>query len=483
MVNFTKRAPRAADQPTSSYIDEPITMGTSMHYTGGAPLRKYIFWFTFAAIAITAVWGGVSGILLPNQVQMLEFGTWFTGADSGVDLQQMNLLRGQIEAGTATATAEQQRLLDLATGFEAARAQALAVVTAAGVLGTMLIQPVVGVLSDRTRSRFGRRVPWILFGALVGAALLVGVRYAPSVFVLGLLWTATQVVINMAQAPINVTLADRVPEAKRGTASSMYGLGTFLGGLLGGIGAGVFFGTLGLDLYFVFAIGLVIAGAGFVVFLRDRPSFDLAVPAHKWKTFFVGFTVALRAPDFRWVWIARVLLTFGYASSTALSLYMMQSYIQPALSQAEATGIYPLLTLAGLPGTLIAVLVAGRLSDKLGRRKPFVIFASALMAVSMVIPFVSPSLPALFAQVVVGGIAFGAYLPVDQALFVDVLPDVDSAGRDLGIAGLGSNLGQALGPILAGQIVALTGGYQFIWLAALVLVAIAGVVILPVKKA
>ena len=464
-------------------VDEPITPGTSAHYTGGAPLRRYVLWFTFVSIAITAVWGGVGGVLLPNHVQLLEFGSWFTGADASVDLQQLSILRAEIAAGTTTATPDQQRLLDIASDFEAARAQSLSLVTSIGVLATMLIQPIVGVLSDRTRSRLGRRVPWILFGALAGAALLVAVRYAPSVAVLALLWTLAQVVINMAGAPVNTTLADRVAEEKRGTVSAMGGLGTFLGGLLGGIGAGVGFATLGLDLYFAFALGLVVAALGFVLLVRDRSSLELVVPAHRWRAFFAGFTVAFRHADFRWVWIARVLLTFGYAASTALALYMMQSYIQPALSATEATALFPLLTLAGLPGTLIAVLVAGRLSDRLGRRKPFVIFSSALMAVSMLVPVLSPTLPALFVQGILAGIAFGAYLPVDQALFVDVLPDAESAGRDLGIAGLGTNLGQALGPILAAQVLAITGGYQGIWVAALVLVAAAAVVILPVKKA
>jgi MFS family permease len=72
---------------------------------------------------------------------------------------------------------------------------------------------------------------------------------------------------------------------------------------------------------------------------------------------------------------------------------------------------------------------------------------------------------------------------VDQALFVDVLPDPDSAGRDLGLAALALNGGQALGPVLAGQIVALTGEYGLIWPVAAVLVAVAGFAIMPVKKA
>jgi MFS family permease len=118
----------------------------------------------------------------------------------------------------------------------------------------------------------------------------------------------------------------------------------------------------------------------------------------------------------------------------------------------------------------------------LGRRKPFIIVASLLMAVSMAIPLVSPTLPALFAQVVITGLAFGIYLPVDNAMFIDVLPDPARAGRDLGLAIVAMNLGQALAPALAAVVVSITGGYQLVWAAALVLVALATVTVAPITE-
>jgi MFS family permease len=465
-------------------VAEPTVPGASPQYLGGRPLRRYGLWFTAASASFTMIWAGVGAVLLPNQVQDLEFSRLFTGADSAVDLQALTLLRADVVAGAATATAEQTRLLGLLAEFDASRAGSLALVGAIGVAVTMLVQPVVGVLSDRTRSRLGRRAPWMLFGALVGAAFLAGMRFAPSVAVLALLWTCAQVILNTASAPLNTTVADRVPEAKRGLVSSLGGLGLFGGGIVGGVAAGVLFPSLGLDLYLVLAAIVVAFVVLFVGRVQDRPSTDLEVPAHSWRSFFAGFLVPLRAADFRWVWLARVLLTFGYGVSTALSFFMLQSYVQPALSQAEATALTPVLTLAGAPFTLVAIVIAGRLSDKVGRRKPFVIAASALMAAGMVIPLLSPTVAGLIASGVVAGFAFGTYLPVDQALFVDVLPDRENAaGRDLGVAGLGSNLGQALGPVLAGQIVALTGGYRLVWVAAAVLVALAAAAVVPVRSA
>ena len=81
-----------------------------------------------------------------------------------------------------------------------------------------------------------------------------------------------------------------------------------------------------------------------------------------------------------------------------------------------------------------------------------------------------------------GGAAMGAYMVVDQALFIDVIPDKRTAGRDLGMSALGGNFGQAVGPIVAGQVVALTGAYTSVWIVSVLVVLIAAFAIIPVKR-
>jgi MFS family permease len=466
----------------SATIAEPVEPGTSMTYLGGQPLRRYIIWYGLAIVSIFATFSAITSILLPNQVQILEFARWFTGADAHVNLPALENLRTAVAAGHS-ATPDQQRLLHILAQFDASRAQGLGLVVSLGILGTTFSQPIVGALSDRTRSRLGRRALWLLFGAIVGACFLVGVRFAPTVALLALLWCVAQAVVNMALGPLNTTVADRIPESRLGTVSSVTGLGNFIGGIGGAVLAGAVFASLGLNTYFIFAVLVVVGIVGFVLLNRDRPSTALSVPTQRWGAFFRGFLVPLSDSDFRWVWLARLVLIFGYGTSAALSFYMMQSYITPALSAAQATRTVPLLAIVGLPATLVALVISGRLSDKIGRRKPFVIVASLLMAVSMAVPLLSPTLPALFIQTVLASLALGIYLPVDQALFIDVLPDMNAAGRDLGIANVATTVGQALAPLLAAQVVALTGGYRLVWVVALVLVLVAAAVIVPVKRA
>ncbi|WP_162819208.1 MFS transporter [Leifsonia aquatica] len=433
-------------------------------------------------LAITSVWGALFSIILPNQVQLIAHAQWFTGADSLVDLQQLSQLQQNIHAGTATADADQSRLLGLLSGYDVAKAQGLAIISSIGALVTMLLQPIIGVLSDRTRSRMGRRAPWILYGSLVGAVFLVLSSFATTLALLAVLVVLAQAVLNMALNPLGATVADRVVERQRGAVSGLSGLANFLGGIIGAAGAGFAFAYVGLGLYYVIAVAVVVFCGLFVFVARDNSSLDLQTDRLKWRAVFASYAIALRSWNFRWVWVARVLIFFGFTVSGALGLYMMQSYITPALSAREASETVPLLQLAGLPLAVVAVLVSGWLSDRIHRRVVFVMIASGLMALSLLIPVFAPTLPGLFAQSIVAYAAFGIYLPVDQALFIDVLPDPEAAGRDLGVAGIATNLGQTLGPVAASLVVTITGGYVGIWLVSFVIVGLGIVAVLPLRN-
>jgi MFS family permease len=467
---------------TSADDGERWTSSIGVHYETKKPLRRFVTWYLLLSLCFSAVWAAVNGILMPNQIQILSFDSFFTGIDAGIDLPALTELSKSVTAGEVAPTAEQARQLGLLGDFEAARASSLALVTTTSGIIVMILQPVIGVFSDRTRSKLGRRAPWILYAGLLGAVLLAAVRFAPSVAVIVVLWSLTELLLNVAGNPLGATIADRVPRERRGGVTSWTSLGTILGGVLGGIGAGILFGLVGLDFYLILALIVAIAVVLFVTRARDRSSVELAQPRFAWGAFLRGYVVALRARDYRWLWISRVLFFFGYSTSTVLSIFMLQSYITPALSIVEASATAPLLSLAGIPAILLAVSLSGRLSDKLGRRKPFVVVASVVMAASMAVPLVWPTLPALFVQAVLTGFAFGIYLPVDNALFIDVLPDPERAGRDLGLSIVATNLGQSLAPVLAAQVVLITGGYRMVWAAALLLVGAAALTIWPVRE-
>lgn len=469
----------AAAPPFSSAPQAAV----SAKYSSSASLHRYMAMYALAILSITAIWGGVGHLLLALHIQQIEFARVFTGALAAVNLQELIALKAQVAAGAAVATEEQQRLLSLLATFEAAKAADLSLVMSVGVFATMLSQPVVGLLSDRTRSRWGRRSPWVVGGALVSGVVLVGLCFAPAVGAIVGLWVLGSIATNAAAGPLAATVPDRVPDDKIGLVSAINGLGFILGLVLGMLVAGALFSRIGQFSYWPFALAVVLFCCAFAFVAQDRPSSRLHVAPVGVVSHLKSFTVALRDADYRWVWVAKVAILFGYSIAGTFNVYMLQSYIQPGLSAAEAAKTAPLLQVAALPGSLIAMLLAGRWSDKIRRRKPFVIGASLLLALSMLVPLAWPTLAGLYVQAILGGMAVGAFVVVDQALFIDVLPDRQAVGRDLGMANLAGNLGQAIGPGVAGAVLSITGGYRAIWLAAFVLVLVAAAAVLPVKRA
>jgi MFS family permease len=445
------------------------------------PLRRYLVVYAAALAALAALLGAANAVILPVHVQQIEFAQWFSGFDAGVDLRALTELRTLVDNGAAATTTEQQRLLNRLADFDAARARSLSVVTAVGVILTMLVQPVVGLLSDRTRSPWGRRAPWIAAGAVVGAAFLIGMRFSTSISVLVVTWSLAQLACNLAQGPLSTTVADRIPEDRLSVASAVSGASTFLGGVLGSVAAGGLLAVLKLNTYYVFAAPAVMCCLLFVLLAKDRSSMALALGPMSWTGFLRSFLSPLRHHDYRWVWITKAIMMFGTAISTALTLYMLQSYIEPVLSMQEAARTAPLLILAVLPGAVIAMAVCGAWSARIARRKPFVVAAALLSAAAFTVPLTWPTLTGLFVQYVLSGLALGTYLVVDQALLIEVLPERQSAGRDLGLGAVAGNLGQALGPIAAGQLVALTGDYRLVLTAGIMVVVAAGFAVVKVK--
>ncbi len=463
-------------------LEEPERPGTSAKYLGGLPFYQYIVAFMLASVFLYACYAAMAGILLPNSVQTIEFQHYFanTSVQDVNAVQALTDLKQAVDAGTATA--EQQHLLDLLAQYDAARARSISLMMSIGSFFTLFAQPVVGVISDRWRSAFGRRAFWIVAGAIGGAVFMVGLRYSSTIALLTVFWTVGQVSLNFMQAPLSTTVADRVPENRVGMVSGLSGVGMMAGFTGGSVVAGLLFNVLGLDTYFVFALAVVIGSLLFVTFAKDRSSKDLKVEPFDWVGFFKGYAIPLRDHDFRWTWIARFFMFFGYTAVSNFVLYILQSHIQPALSASKANETFAMLSLAALPGQLIMMLIAGRLSDLVGRRKPFVIGASAFIAAIMFIPILVPALPAFYVFYILLAASYGMYMAVDVALFIDVLPDKEAAGRDLGVANVASNIGQMLAPVAAGQIVALTAGYSALFIMSIVAVAVSAAAIIPVKK-
>ncbi|MET0725808.1 MAG: MFS transporter [Leifsonia sp.] len=388
-------------EPEGTEEPLPLVKGT---------IKRLTAWSIPANISIFMLWGAIPGLLLPLQITALD---------------------------------------------PANKIGNLAVVMTLGAFLAMFAQPIAGQVSDRTRSRFGRRAPWMVAGVLVGGLALIGLAVASTLFWIAVAWAAVQVSYNFAQGPLSAILPDRVPRRSRGTFASLVGMASMVGAVGGSIVA-VGFATSIPAGYLFFAGFALIAITLLIVFNPDHSSVDMPKEPFTFGDFLRTFWVnPVRHPDFFWAFTGRLLLYTGYFAVTGYQLFILQDYI--GLGE-DAIALVPVFSLVSLAGIIVGTVVCGPLSDKFARRKIFVFISSVLVGVALLVPIIMPTTTGWFIMTVLSGLGFGAFQSVDQALMSEVLPSKKSFAKDLGVVNIAATLPQTLAPAVAGAI-ALTFGY------------------------
>lgn len=357
----------------------------------------------------------------------------------------------------------------------------LAIVTSVSAFATMFVQPIVGAFSDRTRSRLGRRAPWIIVGAIGGGICTILIQFGNSVFMIGLFWVLIQVLLNAFQGPLSAIISDRIESEDRGLASGITGAGMSIGGTLGTIIAGQLLSQIGVA-YTFYGVLIIVIAILFVVLNPDKSSTTETHEKMDWGAFFRGFLINPRKhPDFFWGFLGRFFMTLGYQAVMNYQLYIITDYI--GVSDTEAGNIVSILSVITLVTTTIANMLAGRASDALGRRKIFVGIATLLIGGFICIPLISPTVPGILIYGACLGLGYGTYSAVDMAMMVDVLPSGEDAAKDLGVLNLAANIPQTLTPLIAAALLgAFSNNYQVLFIYAAVAVVLSAIFVVPIKK-
>src|SRR5882672_7206896 len=112
-------------------------------------------------------------------------------------------------------------------------AEPISRVLMAGAIVALVSNPIFGALSDSTRSRFGRRRPWLVGGVLCGCASLAVIGLAPTVDRVLFGWCAAQLSFNAVLAAMVAIIPDRIPPAQRGTVVGILGVCMPIGQITG----------------------------------------------------------------------------------------------------------------------------------------------------------------------------------------------------------------------------------------------------------
>ena len=349
------------------------------------------------------------------------------------------------------------------------------------------ITPISGALSDRTRTRWGRRTPWIVGGSLLGATSLMISSQMQTLATITFFWVLAGASLNSMQSALTTIVADRFPERERGTVSGFVGAGMTAGGTIGIVLAGYTASSLTLA-YALFAVPIALVCVSFVLLNPETRIPRNAPPPWRTGQFFKSFWVSPRQhPDFAWAFFGRFTIYMGYQGIVTYLLYILQGYI--GLTLDDANHMIAKLSTVTFVALVFAGLGSGLLSDALGRRKPLVFFASLLMGLAVTVPLFMPTIPGMIWYAALMGIGYGAFMSVDMALMTQVLPkslageDADSTGKDLGILASAINLPQILSPIWCAWLLNLSGNnYQWLFISAMLFVFAGSFFVLPIKS-
>ena len=361
-------------------------------------LTLSIYWF-----GIQTIWGGLNIIILPGRLDDLD-----------------RQLQGTL----------------------------LAIIMLVGAVAPIIIQPTVGLISDYTVTRWGRRKPYIVIGTLLDILFLAGLAFSNEFVAMVAFYFLLQVSSNFAQGPFQGYVPDLVPAKQVGLASGLMGL-MLTGGTIAGVGIATLGGVIGNLALVTLALGVVELVTMVVLVLtidegrkappRTRPWREIALSA--W-----GRDI-LQQRDVLWLLVVRLFFLGAYNSTLIAIGYFRRSHGLPA---TEADAIVFLGT--GIVGAavMLTAVPGGKLSDRLGRRP--VIWAAGLITSAGLLGVALAPTPAFaVAAWVPFGIGIGVFLAADWALMADVIPK-HTAGRYMGILNAGTAMAGPVFIIVAGPV-------------------------------
>jgi MFS family permease len=324
----------------------------------------------------------------------------------------------------------------------------LAVINAVAVIASIFVQPTVGVISDFTITRWGRRKPYIFIGGLLDMVFLYGIATSNTFVVLVAFYFLIQVSSNFAQGPFQGYVPDLVPARQVGSASGLMGLMIVMGAIVGsGIamfglqeGGSVFVATLALGAVEIVAMLIVVTRVHEGTTGPKRTMSWLRVARSAW-----GADI-LREKSVLWLLLVRLLFLGAAAAATSLGLYYFERTHALLRPEASQFVFYATVVVAGMSG--LASIPGARLSDRYGR-KPIIYGGMVLTAIGLLGLALAPTPELAVALFVPAGIGIGAFLSVDWALMTDVIPKHTSA-RYMGILNAGTAMATPVFLIVGG---------------------------------
>ena len=377
----------------------------------------------------------------------------------------------------------QVKAISMFPGDNTAQTNAISQIAGLGALGAVFANVIFGQISDRTTWSWGRRRPWLVIGILGMTVGLVMMGLFNTVPLVAAGWLIAQIGANATLAPFVAVISDQISKTQRARVSSWISIAQNLAVLI----ATYLADALQTNLKLLF-IGPTIPAILFMVwFAFVLPDKRMPVRPPRFgfvemlRTFWVN---PIAHPDYALAWWGRFLITFAtYAFTTYRLMYLIH---RVDLTQAEATRVVTISVLIYTIVLMSASFVGGWLSDMFHRRKVFVMLSSVLFGIGTALLAHTTTVGMFYCVEAIMGLAYGIYVAVDLALVVDVLPNPDNAGKDLGVFNIANALPQSLAPYIAPVFLAIGSinntNYPALCYMAGICAIIGGLLVIPIKK-
>lgn len=329
-----------------------------------------------------------------------------------------------------------------------------------GFFGTLLAivaSLLWGIISDHSSSRFGKRTPTILTGALLALPLIAlpvlmlypGTKdtfFPLALPIIAISFLGMQLFTNMGNGAWWPLLVDVIPEHQRGMASGIQGFFTLIGASIGVLVV-TSLNQNGQTTEALWLIGIVFALTGIINALvirgKDKPA-EAAEHISIWEAMTDMFKVRTKVVVFFWLVAAVMLANMGMNSLQFFARYFFEVYfptISPDAGFRAMGGISLVLTMLSALGT-------GMLSDKIGRRA-LILWSMFISAACTLIMGLTGNFTLFLIFVALRSIATGPILAIAPALASDLAPK-DEAGRYMGYNNLTTGISGALSSIIFG---------------------------------
>jgi maltose/moltooligosaccharide transporter len=341
----------------------------------------------------------------------------------------------------------------------------------------MFVQPVVGEMSDRTRTRLGRRKPWMLVGAPIAAAFFVLVPTLRSPTGIMFVILITNIGMALFRSPTVALLGDLFPPEQRSTANGVINLMGGLAAVLAFLVGGALY-RIGRITPFVFGSLVLLAAILAVLLLVKEP--DVPPPGEKKRvgaSFLADLNEVLSSQDQSGLLVLLAILCWfvGYnALETWLSSFGNFTLGIDAGRMATITSGFALLF-------VIFALPSGLIATRFGRKRTILVGITGLTALFALGWFIQ-SQAMLIGMLVLAGICWALINVNSLPMVYDVGGD-ERIGTFTGLYYLASSIAAVAGPQLVGVLIDLTDkNYRVMFFFAAAFMLAAGLLMSRVKE-